>query len=326
MYDMRWSAGKFIFLARLKDQPKGWGYGLGKNCMRRLGQKTGKSLEHYVKHAFQRRPEILQEWSAARADANFLIKEFNDSQQVWQAAYHKMYLRSMPIDYVLGWTPFMGLQFQVCRPTLIPRRDSEFWLRELIQRLQKCITRVDQPLRIYEVGTGTGCLAISLVKNLDNCHVTAIDISSSALALARDNSKKLLSAKQQQRLKFYRQCIFKLEALPEFDLLICNPPYIPNRQFLTYTSASVRHWESPLALVGDHGNINDGTFFHQKLLELSTLQKKVIAIVGLPKIALELNGSHTQALKVQELAYNYGHQNLELVYDEASRPRAIFIT
>ncbi len=125
-----------------------------------------------------------------------------------------------PIDYILGFTEFMGLKFKVTKGVLIPRPETEI-LVELTLRYA-----VDYKVpQILEIGTGSGCIAVSLAKFVPNSEITATDISSVALDVARLNAK---SNKLNGRVKFVKSDLFKCRELQDnkYDIIISNPPYV----------------------------------------------------------------------------------------------------
>ena len=122
-----------------------------------------------------------------------------------------------PIQYVVGQARFYGLDFKVTRDTLIPRPETE----ELVELVLKhCDGRAD--LRVLDAGTGSGCIALALARNLRFPQITAIDISEGALAVARENAARLKC-----RVSFRKADILKLSPCRDsWDVIVSNPPYI----------------------------------------------------------------------------------------------------
>jgi release factor glutamine methyltransferase len=133
----------------------------------------------------------------------------------------KELLTFRPLQYVLGETVFLERIFKVNEAVLIPRPETE----EMVWRILKEIGPSYEG-KILDVGTGSGCIAISLALGCLNASVYAVDLSSTALEIARSNALNLAATVQFQQLDF-------LEALPDsgpFDLIISNPPYIPDTE------------------------------------------------------------------------------------------------
>jgi release factor glutamine methyltransferase len=124
-----------------------------------------------------------------------------------------------PIQYVLGKAPFYGYEFLVNSSTLIPRNETE----ELVHLILK--ENKSPGLKILDIGTGTGCIPISLALELDQANVYGLDISEEALEVAHTNAKLLHAA-----VTFLRCDILKaLPLVDELDILVSNPPYIPEK-------------------------------------------------------------------------------------------------
>ena len=122
-----------------------------------------------------------------------------------------------PLQYVLGETTFFGLNFKVNENVLIPRPETEELVDWILQE------NTLQSPTILDIGTGSGCIAISLKKNIPNATVFALDISEKALELAQENARL-----NQSQIHFLHRDILNntLEDLPQFDIIVSNPPYI----------------------------------------------------------------------------------------------------
>lgn len=152
--------------------------------------------------------------------------------------------KRLPLAYILGHQPFLGLNIEVTRDSLIPRPETEELVLEA-ERLMKA-SGPSRP-KILEIGTGTGCVAISLSQLLPEASVFATDVSDKALALAQRNA---LAHHVANRVRFVREDLFSgKEGLRGWaDLLVSNPPYIPTKD-LDALEPEVRH-EPRLALDG----------------------------------------------------------------------------
>jgi release factor glutamine methyltransferase len=125
-----------------------------------------------------------------------------------------------PIQYILGGTVFYGLPFKVSSAVLIPRPETE----ELVDWAIECNVLADitgSSVRIIDIGTGSGCIAISLKKNLPNSEVFALDVSEEAIAIASANA-----ALNQADINFIKADIREFNTKQKFDVIISNPPYI----------------------------------------------------------------------------------------------------
>ncbi|CAM4167661.1 peptide chain release factor N(5)-glutamine methyltransferase [Gillisia limnaea] len=128
-------------------------------------------------------------------------------------------LKHEPIQYILGETEFFGLKFKVNKNVLIPRPETEDLVQWILEDLK---SSKSGELSILDIGTGSGCIAISLAKKLPKARVSAIDISKSALKVASANAKM-----NGVEVAFILQDILKTTVLQEnYDLIVSNPPYV----------------------------------------------------------------------------------------------------
>lgn len=124
-----------------------------------------------------------------------------------------------PIQYIIGETEFFGLKFQVDKNVLIPRPETEELVSWILTDLSENKTSA---LKILDIGTGSGCIAISLAKNLPNSKLTALDISEEALKIASNNAEL-----NGVKVVFENQDILNLDKpLDSFDIIVSNPPYV----------------------------------------------------------------------------------------------------
>ncbi len=149
-----------------------------------------------------------------------------------------------PVAYLVGYKEFYSMQFEVNPDVLIPRPETEHLVVAALDRAKESGA---QSLNIVDVGTGSGAIAVTVAKHLKNCHMTAIDKSPAALAVARRNAEKHQIA--DDRISFLESDL--LSALPvdaKFDLVLSNPPYVSQSEF-EQLPATVRKFEPHMALV-----------------------------------------------------------------------------
>lgn len=142
-----------------------------------------------------------------------------------------------PLQYLLGSQEFDGLQFAVTPAVLIPRHDTETLLAAALRQSPA-------PCTILDIGTGSGCLAVSLARRLPQARVTAVDISPEALAVARTNAER-----NGVVVEFLQGSFFEPLAGRRFELIVSNPPYITSAE-MTSLQPEVRDFEPHLALHG----------------------------------------------------------------------------
>jgi len=134
-----------------------------------------------------------------------------------------------PVQYILGSTEFYGLSFLVNPATLIPRPETEELVEWILSLVGSLKLAVGTGLSVLDIGTGSGCIAISLKKNLPAADITAIDISTDALHTARQNAvinKVKVDFIEQDILKAGKSGSPEVENTSSFDIIVSNPPYV----------------------------------------------------------------------------------------------------
>ena len=222
-----------------------------------------------------------------------------------------------PIQYIMGSTKFYGLPFTVNENTLIPRPETEELVNWIIKDVQKVnlqpTTNNQQPITILDIGTGSGCIAISLAKSLQSAEVYAIDISEKALQVAKQNAKQ-----NELTIHFMEADILNLDAILgitkdlRFDIIVSNPPYIRNLEKVEIKK-NVLDYEPHTALFVDD---KDSLFFYKAIADFA---KKNLKKEG--KLYVEINqylGKETISL-----LQNKGFKNIELRKDLFGNDRMI---
>jgi release factor glutamine methyltransferase len=151
----------------------------------------------------------------------------------------------VPVAYLVGHREFYSLDFRVTSDVLIPRPETELLVMTLLDRI-KVHGASDRPIELADVGTGSGIIGITTAKHAARTHVTAIDVSSAALAVAKDNAARLGVA---DRVRFIESDLLSaLPAEPTFDFIASNPPYVSTDE-MANLPREVRAYEPELALV-----------------------------------------------------------------------------
>jgi release factor glutamine methyltransferase len=155
-------------------------------------------------------------------DRAFLLTHPDTELTSEQAENYAEWLRrraaNEPVQYILGEQEFFGLRFVVTPDVLIPRPETEHLVETLLARVPH-----DQPLRIADVGTGSGAIAVALAHALPQAQVTAVDISEAALAVARRNAD---SHRVADRICFLKSDLLSAVTGEMFDAIVSNPPYV----------------------------------------------------------------------------------------------------
>jgi release factor glutamine methyltransferase len=179
-------------------------------------------------------------------------KPLNDSEL---AAYRVLVTRRSrrePLQHILGSQEFCGLDYEVTSDVLIPRHDTEVLVSEAINRCPDART-------VLDIGTGSGCIAVTLQKRLSQAVVTATDISEAALTVARRNAEK-----HSVKIEFLVGSLLVPVVGRRFDLIVSNPPYIPTSD-IEYLDPEVRDYDPGIALDGG----KDGLDIYRSLIPAS---------------------------------------------------------
>ncbi len=192
-----------------------------------------------------------------------------------------IYRRSLqePMAYIINEKEFWSKKFEVNTKTLIPRPETELMLYNLIRMFSK------KSISILDIGTGSGCILISLLGDIINAKGIGIDISEKALNIAKKNA---LNHGVLNRVKFFKRSISNLYHL-KFDLIVSNPPYIKTRD-LKNLDDCIKKYEPKIALDGG----NDGLDVIKKVIYKSC---KILKLNGL--LAIEIgNGQYKKVSNI----------------------------
>lgn len=208
-----------------------------------------------------------------------------------------------PIQYIFSKAHFYGLEFEVNENTLIPRPETEELVELIIQE-----NKMRGIISVLDIGTGSGCIAISLAKNISDAEVSAIDVSENALVVAKKNADL-----NGVNVTFWQKDILNTEALPQkFDIIVSNPPYVRNLEKVEIKQ-NVLDYEPHLALFVDD---NNALLFYRKI---ALLAKSALNPGG--KLYFEINqylGNETI-----EMLENYGFNSVLLKKDIYGNDRMI---
>ena len=227
---------------------------------------------------------------------NKIIKEYDS------AIYRR--LKREPVAYIVGKKEFWSQDFIVNSSTLVPRPETEILIYEIVKIFK------DKKINVLDIGTGSGCIILSILKELKFSKGIGIDISSKAIKIAKQNSKKM---KLSNRVSFK---VRNLDAISgnKFDLIVSNPPYIPIKD-LKNLSKDIKNYEPIIAL---NGGV-DGLDLIKKVIYKSIL---VLKKNGL--LAIEIGNG--QYRKVSNLLKLKGFKELSKEYDYNDNVRCIIST
>lgn len=195
---------------------------------------------------------------AVGCDRTYLYAHGEQSMQdAWLerfTAYMGMRTGGMPVQYITGHCEFMSLDFIVGPGVLVPRPDTEV----LVETVVNILEAAERPCTVLDIGTGSGCIAVSIARLLKNCMVAAVDISEAALLIARRNA---VNNGVHDRIEFIKSDLFESLGCRRFDVIISNPPYIRSGD-IRKLQREVRDFEPIGALDGGQ----DGLVFYRKII------------------------------------------------------------
>ena len=220
----------------------------------------------------------------------YFLSDLTATPQQYELLLHMLQqlVQHTPLQYVLGFETFMNLRFAVTPSVLIPRPETAQLVKQIIEE-----NKHRSSLRILDVGTGSGCIAISLAYYLPNAQVTAVDVSKEALLVAQKNAHSIGVNVQFKHLDFLKDAA---SLLPEFDILVSNPPYVLESEKIDIEEHVLQH-EPHLALFVPN---QTPLLFYQAIAQYAT---RII-----PLVYLEIN--QALAKETNQLFESYGYTSL----------------
>ena len=235
----------------------------------------------------------------------------NTSQSIDFQEIIKRIKSQEPIQYIIGETEFYGRKFKVTPDTLIPRPETEELVQLTINNYQLSIINIVEKhkIRILDIGTGSGCIAISLACELLDAQVFAYDISGEALKVAKENAVKNKANVIFEKVNILEP--FTVHHSP-FTVIVSNPPYVMNAE-KAEMERNVLEYEPHLALFVED---NDPLIFYRKIAEFSA---KNLIDKGL--CVVEINQAF--GLETAELFWNQGFSEVEVLKDMFGKDRMV---
>ena len=273
------------------------------------------SIDHLQRHGFDETRltvELLLS-HALRYQRIELYTHFDqplskEELRVFRTLYERR-LHHEPVQYIVGATGFMGMQFQVDQKVFIPRPETETLVEQI---MVSCNRRPEgESASILEIGTGSGNIAVAVAKLVRNIQMTTIDINREALGVARANA---VTHGVAELISFQEMSLFDPldELLPQkYDLLVSNPPYVSANEW-EHLAPEICRFE-PCTAVTDS---SDGYEFYRRIAQIG---KNLLLKNGL--ILVEVG--HGQATHVQEIFEGAGIEGLSTVNDLQGIPRVV---
>ena len=209
-----------------------------------------------------------------------------------------------PVAYIIGRKEFWSQNFAINHSTLVPRPETELLIYKVVKFFK------NKEINVLDIGTGSGCILLSILKELDYSRGIGIDISSSAITMAKLNSKKL-GLFSRSKFKVFDMDKFNIGM---YDLIVSNPPYIPSRD-IRNLSKDIINYEPLIALNGGH----DGLDLIKKVIYKSTYLLKKNGL-----LAIEIGNK--QYLQVSSLLKKFKFREIGREYDYKRNVRCIIGT
>lgn len=251
--------------------------------------------------------KILMQYVLEIDRSQLIINKNNEVDSKKEKEY-KMYIEEIvkgkPVQYITNKQEFMGLNFYIDENVLIPQPDTEILVEEVIKRANK-----EKKLEILDICTGSGCIGISIAKNIENVKVTMLDISEKAIEVAKKNS---MQNGIENKVTFIQSNMFeKIEG--KFDIIVSNPPYIKTN-IIQILDRQVQN-EPHIALDGGE----DGLKFYKILISNAP---KYLKENG--KVFLEIG--YDQKQEVEDLAkQSKMYKKIETIKDLSQNDRVIIL-
>ncbi len=220
--------------------------------------------------------------------------ELNDMQRSQLERYLHDLLNHKPVQYVLEEAWFYKMKFFVNENTLIPRPETEELVSWIVNDIKSNYEKGFGDLKILDIGTGTGCIAISIKKELQQCDLTALDISEDSLFVARKNADELKVNIRLIKNDFLDETNWK--QLDIYDVIVSNPPYIPLEE-KDILSANVNRFEPSIALFVPN---EDPFIFYNKIAKFAQTQ-----LESSGKIYVETHEKYAKEISEIFKGYNF---------------------
>lgn len=218
-----------------------------------------------------------------------------------------------PVQYVVGKARFCGRDYMVAPGVLIPRPETEMLCKEVISAYNRpyCALQPPEPLRVLDIGTGSGCIAVTLALDLWNCTVTAWDISGDALMIARENAHRLQAHVNLELQDALNPDETALNA-PPFNIIVSNPPYICDRESKDMAKHVLAHEPHTALFVPDDNPL----LFYRSIARYGLSHLKPSGM-----LAFEINPIYAE--ETCKMLEHMGYEQIESKEDQYGKERIV---
>ena len=284
-----------------------------------LANEIAKQFKHIYKHPDEQQQTAwwLLEGLTVKKKAQLLAQQelelSKDEEKTLNKLVTEHRIDVKPLQYIIGFVPFVDLKILVEPPVLIPRPETEEWCINVINQLQKLQNKKNY---ILDLATGSGCIALALAKAFPESRIMGTDISEAALELAKKNAKH----NHLHNVEFLKSDLYT--SIPhdyKFDLIVSNPPYIDPTEWEAL-SPMVRKWEDKKALVAKQKGLE---FIEEIIQQAPTYLKQNAEFKALhiPQLIIEIG--HQQGPAVKKLMQEAGFTQVSIEKDLAGKDRVV---
>ena len=269
---------------------------------------ASKQLNYYKFNSAKLDAELILSKTLGLSREKILLnlnEKINDEVLEKFNYFLKLRKQNRPIAYILGFKDFWKYKFQVDKNVLIPRPETEIIIEQALKNLPKLSKK-----NILDIGTGSGCIIISIIKERENCKATAIDKSLKALKVAKLNAEM---HHVQKKIKFLNIDVDKYSA-NKYDLIVSNPPYIKDIEILSLDK-DVKLNEPKLALSGGKSGLN-------KVFKVIKKSQKLLKTNG--KLILEIGDKQSKEVKKYLIKNNFNQ--IKIFKDLSRKNRCVVST
>ena len=269
---------------------------------------ASKQLKYYKFNSAKLDAELILSKTLGLSREKILLnlnEKINDELLEKFNYFLKLRKQNRPIAYILGFKDFWKYKFKVDKNVLIPRPETELIIEQALKNLPKLSNK-----NILDIGTGSGCIIISIIKERENCKATAIDKSLKALKVAKLNAEM---HHVQKKIKFLNIDVDKYLA-NKYDLIVSNPPYIKDIEILSLDK-DVKLNEPKLALSGGKSGLN-------KVFNVIKKSQKLLKTNG--KLILEIGDKQSKKVKKYLIKNNFNQ--IKIFKDLSGKKRCIVST
>eukprot|EP00759_Apiculatamorpha_spiralis_P038582 PhF_6_TR37707/c0_g1_i1/m.56131/K02493/hemK, prmC, HEMK; release factor glutamine methyltransferase len=280
--------------------------------------------EHYSNGEVETKEEGMV---AAKSEVRWLVEwalvkfketERPQAQDAVRQAVVKRIDKHVPLQYLLGTQPFLGLEVLCEPPVFIPRPETEHWVHWLIRSSLK--KHRSHEIMIADLCTGTGCIGLALARYGPLWKVHMVEMGQRALQLAEKNKQhnKIQNATIHGGNMFH--ALVKAKVYGEFDIIVSNPPYITKSEYDALPRV-VKHFEDPMSLMGVGGN-DDGMLYYKEIAEraIHALKPEGKRVADIPGIVVEVG---SQGEKFAQLLEDLKWRDVEIHLDMANKQRFV---